>query len=86
MSRWPFLLKHLSYSPVNSFDGFHTWREGADPTISNSLAYFTARGTITYYELLAESLMIVPGARWTIFPPSRVRWHFKFLISLEGIV
>ncbi len=45
-----------------------------------------ARGTITYYELPAESLMIVPGARWTIFPPSRVSWHFKFLISLEGIV
>jgi hypothetical protein len=41
MSRWPFLLKYLSYSPVNPFDSFHTWRESTDPTLSNSLAYFT---------------------------------------------
>ncbi len=41
MSRWPFLLKHLFYSLVNPFDGFHTWRESADPTFSNSPDYFT---------------------------------------------
>ncbi len=41
MSRWPFLLKHLPYSPVNPLDSFHTWRESTDPTFSNSLAYFT---------------------------------------------
>ncbi len=41
MSRWPFLLKHLSYSPVNPIDSFHTWRESTDPTLSNSLDYFT---------------------------------------------
>ena len=40
MSRWPFLIKHLSYSPVNPFDSFHTWRESTEPTFSNSLAYF----------------------------------------------
>jgi hypothetical protein len=33
--------KRLSYSPVNPFDSFHTWRESTDPTFSNSLAYFT---------------------------------------------
>ncbi len=37
MSRWPFLVRHLSYRPVNPFDSFHTWRERADPTFSNSL-------------------------------------------------
>jgi hypothetical protein len=41
MSHWPFLLKHLSYSPVNPFDSFHTRRESTDPTVSNSLAYFS---------------------------------------------
>ncbi len=41
MSRWPFLLKHLSYGPVNPFDSFHTWRESTDPTSSNSLDQFT---------------------------------------------
>ena len=40
MSRWPLLLKHLSYIPVNPFDSFHTWRESTDPTFSNSLDYF----------------------------------------------
>ncbi len=60
MSRWPFLLKHLSYSPVNHFDSFQAWRESADPTFSNSLAYFT------YYELPLGSLMGVPGARHTL--------------------
>ncbi len=37
MSRWPLLLKHLSYSPVNPLDSFYTWRESTDPTFSNSL-------------------------------------------------
>ena len=46
MSRWPFLLKHLSSSPVNPFDGFHTWRWGADPTFSNSLDHYT--GALPY--------------------------------------
>jgi hypothetical protein len=41
MSRWPFLLKYLSYSPVTPFDGFRTWRESADPTVSNSRDCFT---------------------------------------------
>ena len=41
MSRWPFLLKHLSFSPVNPFDSFLTWRESTDPTISNSLDHYT---------------------------------------------
>ncbi len=43
MSHWPFLLKHLSYSPVNPFDSFYTWRESTDPTLSNSLDYFSIR-------------------------------------------
>ena len=60
MSRWPFLLKHSSYSPVNPFDSFHTWRVSTDPTFSNSLDYFT------YYELPVSSLMSVPGARHTL--------------------
>ena len=30
--------------PVNPFDSFQTWRESADPTVSNSLAYFTEGG------------------------------------------
>ncbi len=37
MSRWPFLVKHLSYSPVTPINSLHTWRESADPTFSNSL-------------------------------------------------
>ena len=41
MSRWLFLLKHLSYSPANPLDSFHTWRESTDPTFSNSLDNFT---------------------------------------------
>ncbi len=41
MSRWPFLLKHFSYSPVNPSDSFHTWRESTDPTLSNSLDHYT---------------------------------------------
>ncbi len=41
MSRWPFLLKHLSCSPVNPFDSFHTWRDSADPTVSNSLDHYS---------------------------------------------
>ena len=41
MPRWPFLLKHLSYSPVNSFDGFQAWRECTDPAFSNSLDHYT---------------------------------------------
>ena len=41
MSRWPFLLKHLSYSPVNPFDSFRTWRESGDPIFSNSLDHYT---------------------------------------------
>ncbi len=45
MSRWPFLLKHSSYGPVNPFDSFHTWRESTDPTFSNSLDYFTIWGS-----------------------------------------
>ena len=48
-SRWPFLFKHLSYSPVNPFDSFHRWRESTDPTFSNSLDYFTNRESRSRY-------------------------------------
>ena len=44
MSRWPFLLKHLSYGPVNPLDSFLTWRDSADLTFSNSLDYYTVSG------------------------------------------
>ncbi len=41
MSRRPFLLKHLSYSPLNPFDSFQSWRESTDPTFSYSLDHYT---------------------------------------------
>ncbi len=41
MSRWPFLLKHLSYSLVNLFNSFHTRRKSVAPTLSNSLDHYT---------------------------------------------
>ncbi len=50
MSRWSFLFKDLSYSPMNRFYSFHTWRESAHPTFSNSLAYFTRH----WYERFTE--------------------------------
>ncbi|MEE9245882.1 MAG: hypothetical protein V3U63_06740, partial [Gemmatimonadota bacterium] len=63
MSRWPFLLKHQSYCPVNPFDSFHTWRESTDPTISNSLDHYTLA-------LPPQALILESGEPGTVHDPT----------------
>jgi hypothetical protein len=71
MSPWPFLLKHLSYSPVNPFDSFHTWRESTDPTFSNSLDYYTI-SHIAFSIIHKRKFLLPTGVSWLLRLPATV--------------